>query len=94
MTLLARVVLALYYVFHAASDKMHRVLTVWQKLPSPCRAKMLEYLVPQRERERERGRRREGGREGGREGEMERVRERWREGGKEGERERGREGGR
>ena len=72
MTLLARVVLALYYVFHAASDKMHRVLTVWQKLPSPCRAKMLEYLVPQRE---EREREGDGGREGGRE----EGKERWRE---------------
>ena len=29
-----RVVLALYYVFHAALEKMHRVLTVLQKLPS------------------------------------------------------------
>ena len=36
--LLVRVVLALYYLFHAVRDGMHRELTVLQKLPSPCRA--------------------------------------------------------
>ena len=39
--LLARVVLALYYVFHAIRDGVHRELTVLHKLPSPCRAELL-----------------------------------------------------
>ena len=41
--LLARVVLALYYmhVFHAVRDGMHRELTVLLKLPSPCRTELL-----------------------------------------------------
>ena len=34
---LARVVLALYYVFNDVRNRMHRELTVLQKLPSPCR---------------------------------------------------------
>ena len=39
--LLARVVLALYYVFHAVRDGIDRELTVFQKLPSPCRPELL-----------------------------------------------------
>ena len=39
--LLASVVLALYYVFHAVRDGMHRELTVLWKLPSPCIAELL-----------------------------------------------------
>ena len=51
-------------VFHATEDKMHRELTMLYKLPSPCRAELLEYLVQQTPEQTEEGR--EGGREGGR----------------------------
>ena len=44
--ILAKVVLALYYVFHTVRDRMHRELTILQKLPSPCRAELLRVSSP------------------------------------------------
>ena len=44
--LLAKVVWALYYVFHAVRDGMHRELTMLQKLPSPCIAELLRVSCP------------------------------------------------
>ena len=93
--LLARVVLALYYEFHVIRDGMHRELTVLQKLPTPCRAELLQVSSPTntsacranrgregKSKERERDRER-GGREGVEEG-----REGGRDEGRKGERER------
>ena len=68
--ILGRVAFALYYVFQAARDGMHRELTVLQKLPSPYKAELLQVSSPTNSSNTP-AHRANGRREGGRQGERE-----------------------